>query len=91
MNWNFPNELDFSQQANKYPSRGLLKKRDNRSKLDNQSKLDNRSKCVCVWAGGFTFGSLFVFFSDFFQVVPGVFPGGFFIIERYSRDVLGVF
>ena len=29
--------------------------------------------------------------SDFFQVGPGAFPGGFFIDERYSREVPGLF
>ena len=29
--------------------------------------------------------------SDFFGVVPGVFPGGFFIVDWYSREVPGLF
>ena len=29
--------------------------------------------------------------SDFFGVVPGVFPGGFFINDWYSREVPGLF
>ena len=29
--------------------------------------------------------------SDFFGVVPGVFPGGLGIVDWYSREVLGVF
>ena len=34
MNWNFANDLEFSQQGNKPPSRGLFKRKDyNRSKL----------------------------------------------------------
>ena len=38
-----------------------------------------------------TFGTRFRFFSDFFGVVPGVFPGGLGIVERCSHEVLGVF
>ena len=34
---------------------------------------------------------VFGHFSDFFPLVPGVFPGGRGIIERRSREVLGVF
>ena len=40
---------------------------------------------------GVTFGSLFRLFSYFFAVVPGAFPGGLGIVERYSRKVPGVF
>ena len=37
------------------------------------------------------FSDIFRHFSDFFGGVPGVFPGGSGIIERSSREVLGVF
>ena len=40
---------------------------------------------------GPVFGPDFGPTSDFFGVVPGVFPGGFGIVERYFREVLGVF
>ena len=40
---------------------------------------------------GPVFGPIFGQKSDFFGVVPGVFPGGFGIVERYSREVPRVF
>ena len=36
-------------------------------------------------------GRLFRRFSDFFQVVLGVSPGHFLLMEKYSREVLEVF
>ena len=36
-------------------------------------------------------GTVADFFSDFFGVVPGVFPGGLGIVERYSCEVLSFF
>ena len=41
--------------------------------------------------GGSLRGHFFRHFYTFFGLVPGVFPGGLGIIERCSRDLLGVF
>ena len=53
----------------------------NGPKLDNWSKVVNWSKL----------DDFFRRFPNFFQVVPGVFPGHFLLMERCSHEVLGVF